>query len=152
MEVRGAYSNIKDQVRALEELSVKLPSLDTPEPPTIKRDRPRRARQLGSEQVVQLIADYQSGATVYELGDRFGIERRTVSNILHRHGVPMRRRGLSEDQIDEAVQLYNQGWSLARISARMDVDKWTVRQRLFERGVEIRDPQGRPRPRAGEAR
>ncbi|PXY28297.1 hypothetical protein BAY60_10315 [Prauserella muralis] len=118
----------------------------------MKLDRPRRARQLGSEQVVQLIADYQSGATVYELGDRFGIERRTVSNILHRHGVPMRRRGLSEDQIDKAVQLYNQGWSLARISARMDVDKWTVRQRLFERGVEIRDPQGRPRPRAGEAR
>lgn len=152
MEVRGPYSNIKDQFRALEELLERLPSLDTPEPPSIKLDRPRRARQLGSEQVVQLIADYQSGATVYELGDRFGIERRTVSNILHRHGVPMRRRGLSEDQIDKAVQLYNQGWSLARISARMDVDKWTVRQRLFERGVKIRDPQGRPRPRAGEAR
>ena len=28
---------------------------------------------------------------MYELGDRFGIERRTVSNIVHRHEVPMRR-------------------------------------------------------------
>jgi hypothetical protein len=28
------------------------------------------------------------------------IERRTVSNILHRHGVAMRRRGLSPDQVD----------------------------------------------------
>jgi hypothetical protein len=35
---------------------------------------------------------------VYELGARFGVERRTVSNILHRHDVPMRRRGLSPDQ------------------------------------------------------
>ncbi|GAA3551845.1 hypothetical protein GCM10022222_39290 [Amycolatopsis ultiminotia] len=32
-----------------------------------------------------------------------------VSEILHRHGVPVRRRGLSEEQIDDAVRLYNQG-------------------------------------------
>jgi hypothetical protein len=64
VEVRGPYSNTKDQVRALEELRQKLPSLDTPEPTSIKRDRPRRARQLGSDQVEQLIAGYQSGATV----------------------------------------------------------------------------------------
>jgi len=100
--------------------------------------------------VRQLIERYQSGATVYELGDQFGIERRTVSAILHRHGVPMRRRGLSEEQIDDAVRLYNQGWSLARIAARMDVAAGTVRQRLHERGVPIRDTQGQPR--AGDAR
>lgn len=40
---------------------------------------------------------------MYELGDQFGIERLTVSNILHRHGVPMRRRGLSPDQVDDAI-------------------------------------------------
>lgn len=43
------------------------------------------------------------GSTVYELSGRFGIERRTVSKIPHRHGVPMRRRGLSPDQVDHAV-------------------------------------------------
>ena len=51
----GAYSNTKAQVRAQEELREKLPNLDTPEPPSIKRDRPRRARQLGSDQVEQLV-------------------------------------------------------------------------------------------------
>lgn len=49
---------------------------------------------------------YQAGATVYQLGERFGIDRRTVSVILHRHDVPMRRRGLSPHEVDEAVQLY----------------------------------------------
>jgi hypothetical protein len=122
VEVRGPYSNTKDQVRALEELREKLPSLDTPEPPSIKRDRPGRARQLGTEQVEQLIADYRSGATVYELGDRFGIERRTVSSILHRHGVPMRRRGLSSDQVDDAIHLYKLGWSLARVGDHLGVN------------------------------
>jgi hypothetical protein len=69
VEVRGPYSNIKDQVRALEELREKLPSLDAPEPSLIKCGRPRRARQLRADQVEQLIADYRSGATVYELGE-----------------------------------------------------------------------------------
>jgi hypothetical protein len=61
------------------------------------------ARQLNAGQVKELIAGYQAGATVYELGARFGVERRTVSNILHRHDVPMRRRGLSPDHVDDAT-------------------------------------------------
>ncbi|GAA4613133.1 hypothetical protein GCM10023108_12410 [Saccharopolyspora hordei] len=154
MEVGGAYYNpglhVKDQVVALEALRQKLPDLNAPAQPTPKRAKPGRARQLDSDQVRQLIAGYQSGATVYELGGQFGIERRTVSAILHRHGVPMRRRGLSVEQIDDAVRLYNQGWSLARIAARMNVAAGTVRQRLHERGVPIRDTQGMPR--AGDAR
>jgi hypothetical protein len=152
VEVRGPYSNIKDQVRALEELREKLPSLDTPEPSVIKRDRPRRARQLRADQVEQLVADYRSGATVYELGDRFGIERRTVSNILHRHGVPMRRRGLTPDQVDDAIHLYNLGWSLARVGDHLGVNHTTVLNKLRERGIPTRDTHGRPRVEAGGAR
>ncbi|VVJ19595.1 Uncharacterised protein [Amycolatopsis camponoti] len=118
----------------------------------MKRDRPGRARQLRADQVEQLIADYQSGATVYELGDRFGIERRTVSTILRRHGVPMRRRGLSPDQVDDAIHLYNLGWSLARIGIHMDVAADTVRKHLLEHGVAMRDTHGRPRTEAGTPR
>jgi DNA-directed RNA polymerase specialized sigma24 family protein len=93
----------------------------------------------------ELIAGNQAGATVYELGDRFGDNRRTVSKILHRHDVLMRIRGLSPEQIDEAVRLYEAGWSLARIGERMNVDGTTVLARLRERGVRTRDAQGRGR-------
>ncbi|ADJ49996.1 hypothetical protein AMES_8171 [Amycolatopsis mediterranei S699] len=118
----------------------------------IKRDRPGRARQLRADQIEQLIADYQSGATVYELGDRFSIERRTVSTILRRHDVPMRRRGLSPEQVNDAIHLYNLGWSLARIGTQMDVTADTVRKRLLEHGVTMRDTHGRPRIEAGTPR
>jgi hypothetical protein len=40
--------------------------------------KPRRARQLDGEEVQQLIDGYRAGATVYELGDQFGINRQTV--------------------------------------------------------------------------
>lgn len=144
MDLGGACYNPKDQVRALEGLREKLPDLDTPQPASTRRNRPGRARQLGGDQLRQLIADYQSGATVYELGDRFGIERRTVSNILRRHGVPMRRRGLSPEQVDDAIHLYNLGWSVARVGQHLGVAHTTVLTTLRERGVPTRDTHGRP--------
>jgi hypothetical protein len=152
VDLGGAYYNPKDQVRALEQLREKLPDLDAPEPTPTKRDRPRRARQLDTDQIQELIAGYQSGATVYELGDRFGIERQTVSDILHRRKVSMRRRGLSPDQIDDAIHFYNRGWSLARIGQHLGVAHTTVLTKLRERSIPTRDTHGRPRNEAGGPR
>ncbi|MGW4590162.1 hypothetical protein ACWEKJ_22785 [Amycolatopsis thermoflava] len=78
---------------------------------------------------------------MYEFGDRFSIERRTVSNILHRHGVQMRRRGLSLEQVDDALHLYNLDWSLARVGEHLGVNHTTVLNKLRECGIPIRDPQ-----------
>jgi DNA-directed RNA polymerase specialized sigma24 family protein len=145
VDLGGSYYNTKDEVSALESLLWNLPKLDTPVKPSPKRRKPGRARQLDDKQARRLIAGYVDGATVYELGDRFGIDRRTVSKILKRQGVAMRRRGLSPEQVDEAVQLYEAGWSLARIGERLGVDPTTVLNRLRERGVTMRDAQGRER-------
>ena len=145
MDLGGRYYNTKTQLSALESLLRKLPSPDQPVEPSPDRPKPGRARQLDAEQTKQLIEDYQAGSTVYELGDRFGINRRTVSAILKRHGVAMRRRGLSPEQVDEAVRLYEAGWSVARIGERMSVDPTTVLNRLRERGVKTRDTHGRER-------
>lgn len=90
-----------------------------------------------------MIAGYRAGATVFELGDRFDIDRRTVSAILHRHGIAMRRRGLTPEQIDDAVRLYDQGWSTNRIAARMDVARGTVSQRFRELSDSQSSPLGR---------
>jgi hypothetical protein len=129
----------------LETLLRKLPDPTTPAPPSIDRPKPGRARQLDANQVQALIQGYTTGATTYELGARFGINRRTVSAILHRHGVDMRRRGLSPGQVDDAIRLYI-GWSLARIGEHLGVDPTTVLNRLRERGIPTRDTHGRPRP------
>jgi hypothetical protein len=145
VDLGGTYYNTKSQVEALETLLRKLPDPTQLAPPPIDRPKPRRARQLDADQVQELIASYQVGATVYELGARFGIDRRTVSSILHRHQVPMRRRGLSPDQVDDAIHLYNLGWSLVRVGERLGVDHTTVLTKLRERSVPTRDTHGRPR-------
>lgn len=89
--------------------------------------------------------EYRAGATVYELGDRFGVERRTVNAILRRHAVRMRRQPLGPEQIDEAARLYVAGWSLAQIGEVLDVTARTVQVRLRERGLRMRDTHDRDR-------
>ncbi|MFI6774243.1 hypothetical protein [Nocardia sp. NPDC050412] len=145
MDLGGAYYNTKHQVEALETLRRKLPNSTAPAPPPANRPIPGRARRLGTDQVRELIAGYKDGETVYQLGVRFGIERRTVSEILHRHNVPMRRRGLSPEQVDDAIHLYGLGWSLARVGQHLRVDPTTVLTKLRQRGSPTRDAHGRPR-------
>ena len=145
MDLGGTYYNTNTQVEALETLLRKLPDPAAPAPPPADRPKPWRARQLDADQVQELIAGYQAGATVYELGDQFGIERRTVSTVLRRHGVPMRRRSLSSNQVDTAIHLYILGWSLVRVGERLGVDPTTVLTCLRRRGVRTRDTHGRSR-------
>lgn len=102
VEAEGAYYNPKHQFTALETLREKLADLQTPPESTRQRRIPSRATQLDEDQARRLIAGYRAGATGYELGDQFDIDRRTVSTILHRHGIAMRRRGLPLEQIDDA--------------------------------------------------
>lgn len=141
----GPYSNIKLQVRQLESLRRQLPSLDTSVRRPPKLPTPGRLRRLNEEQVQQLIAGYEAGATVYELGERFGISRQTVGRILKQREVTMRRQGLAPEKVDEAVSLYESGWSLARIGDHLGVDHTTVWNRLRERGLRMRDTHGRER-------
>jgi hypothetical protein len=80
---------------------------------------------------------------VYELGDRFGIERRTVSN-----NPPPTRRAVVPPwplarPVDDAIRLYNLGWSLARVGNHLGVDHTAVLDQLRERGTPMRDAHGR---------
>jgi hypothetical protein len=133
---------VKYQLRALEALLRKLPGPSAPVQPE-RAKGPGRAKQLQEEQAQKLIAAYEAGATVYQLGRQFGIARQTVSKILHRHGVIMRMAGLTPSQIEEAARLYEGDWSLAQVGMHMEVSSDTVRLRLLERGVRMRPRPGR---------
>jgi len=145
VDLGGAYYNPKPQVEALEKLLRKLPDPGAPAPPPVERYKLGRIQHLPPDQVEKLIAGYQTGATVYELGDLFGMDRKTVSRILRRHDVPMRRTGLLPEQVDEAARLYEDGWSTALIAEHLNTDQRTVQRRLGEHGVTMRGRHEPPR-------
>jgi|SRR2546423_7777555 len=131
------------RLQALRHLITTLPDASMPVPKQAPRPLHRIAKQLKGQQVKDLIQAYEAGATVYELGDRFGIERRTVSKILKREGIETRWRRLTDEDVDEAVRLYATGLSAARIADRFNVSDDAIRYQLKKRGVTMRDPHER---------
>ncbi|GAB3286059.1 hypothetical protein GCM10027456_81840 [Kineosporia babensis] len=64
------------------------------------------APRLTAGQVQELVEGYVSGLSTYELAERFGVQRQTVSRHLRLQGVEVRRRGLDEQGFGEVVRLY----------------------------------------------
>lgn len=85
---------------------------------------------------------YQAGATVYDLAEEFGINRRTVSHRLKRAGTTLRRQTPRPDCIADMIRLYESGQSLAKISAQVGFAAQTVANHLTAAGIVLRDPHG----------
>ena len=109
------------------------------------RTQPKRAKRLNDTQIACLVERYEAGATVYDLGSRFAIDRRTVSIHLKQQGVVMRFQPPSEKTIDEIVRLYESGLSMSKVRQQVGVSADSVLNYLRKRGVETRGPQVRPR-------
>lgn len=76
-----------------------------------------------------------------EIAEEYGINRRTVGEIVARHGC-LSRAKLTNQQIDDAVAAYLEGQSLATIPKQLGVCDHTVRSRLKERGINMRPAHG----------
>lgn len=96
---------------------------------------PKKSRRLTTTEITDLVAQYNSGATTYQVAKDFGITRDTLRKHLRKNSVPMRRRGLSPDQVKAAADLYEQGFSSNAIAKEFGVSPTTVLRKLREQGM-----------------
>jgi IS30 family transposase len=117
VELLHLYSHQPDLQRRLAAL------LDVPTEADVEPRRQRRQRQTRLDLPAQrlVIEGYEDGQTVYELANRFGVRRQTVSAILQRHGIQRCYKLLTAADVDRARQLYEAGSSLAAIAERLGV-------------------------------
>lgn len=87
---------------------------------------------LTTAEVDDLVADYEAGAGVQELADKYGIHRATVFAHLRRRKVMRRRPGLSDHEQAEAARLSREGMSMRAIGRQMGVDRKAVRVALVD--------------------
>jgi hypothetical protein len=91
----GAYSNTS-VVSRLQRL---LAGQDTDQVSDRSRHgRPKQAQRLTHDELDIVIAAYQDGLTLNDLGSAFGADRRTLANRLEQRGVSRRARRLSDAQ------------------------------------------------------
>lgn len=105
------------------------------QPDQAQRTPSARHRRLTPEQIAELIARYEAGSTVYELGDAFKINRKTVSIILKREGITTRHRKLTDQDIEQAIALYNEGHSLESVATQLNVTAGAIHHAFKQRGI-----------------
>jgi DNA-binding CsgD family transcriptional regulator len=134
----GVSSKFSSLVRSLARLAPGLLVSDPSSPPHPQTKQLQR--HLTEDRTLQLVAEYEAGATMRTLALNYGVHRGTVADHLRRSGVTIRPKGLNGAQVDEAVRLYISGWSLVKIAERMGCDGETVRTELKRHGVSMRKP------------
>ena len=101
-------------------------------------------RRLNPGEIEDLVARYKAGETMVELGEHFGINRRTVSIHLQRSGIPSRHRTMDESKIARCIELYQSGLSLVSVGEVLGIDQATVRRALLSAGISSRPRRGSP--------
>jgi hypothetical protein len=108
-----------------------------------QRSRPRvhaARRRFSSNELAQLVADYQAGRSTTWLMRSYKVGKGTVLGILEEQGVKMRGQGIPDDRLQEAIALYTSGLSLKQVAAQLVCSAETVRQALMAAGVSLRAP------------
>ncbi|HET6910693.1 MAG TPA: helix-turn-helix domain-containing protein [Mycobacteriales bacterium] len=103
--------------------------------------------RLGTAAVFQLVADYESGASMAELQDSFGLSKSSVSRLLRESGAQLRRQPLGADLVARIVEHYQAGLTIREIGAEMGLPKTTVRDALTRAGVTMRPAARRRKQR-----
>ncbi|MBB5168258.1 hypothetical protein [Mycobacterium sp. AZCC_0083] len=103
---------------------------------------PRSKRFLTAEDVIDIVHRYQLGDTTQGIGNRYGISKTRVADVLCEQSVAIRRQGLNEEQVNEAATLYAAGRSLAWLGVRYGVSHTTVAAARRRQGCLLRRRPG----------
>ena len=100
MDLRTGLSNLTPLLQRLDSThATEIQDIRGPAKPATSI---KRVRRLNDAERVELIEYYRSGLTVYQLANKYGIHRHTVSKHLRDAGVRLRLDGMTAEQIGRA--------------------------------------------------
>jgi uncharacterized protein (DUF433 family) len=135
-----AYSKLPDLWRTSKRLAKLLtnPAERLTEPTPSRPRMHKLAQRLAADEVSALQDALQTGASLAELQQQFGLSRGSVQRILREGGVRRRRQSLTGDEIKVLVERYEAGLTIRRIAAEQNLPKTTVQDALARAAVVMR--------------
>jgi predicted transcriptional regulator len=106
---------------------------------TIINEIKHHNKRFTEEEIPALIAEYNNGMTVYELGAKYGCHRNTIAKVLKQYGVVVTiNKIVSDSDLDNLISLYNSGLTTPQIAEQLGMSKSTVKQYLRNSGIKMR--------------
>jgi len=101
----------------------------------------RTNRKLNPDELAELVALYQAGASLLELSRKFETHRHTVVAYLRRAGVAVRpQKKMTPDLVAKATAFYSTGHSLVDVGWHLGLEASTIGKALKRTGVQLRPP------------
>jgi transposase len=96
-------------------------------------------KQLSDDEIAEIIVDYQNGMSTYQLAEKFGCHRQTISKSLKKHGVNVTKSKVSSKLDEELViSLYENMHTSTQIAERFDVQPQVIVRCLHANNIPIR--------------
>lgn len=122
-------------------------TVDVPQPAIIESEfgdmKVTQIRQshkhLSDKEIAQIIIEYQSGLTTYQLAEKYATNRHTISNHLKKHGVNVTKNKAQEKlNVEEVISMYAQMFTTEQIAKKFGVSYQTITSCLRANDVRIR--------------
>lgn len=79
-----------------------------------------------SDEAEAIVAAYEFGLTLREVGVLFGCDRGTISAVVQRAGVETRYHRRTEVDLDQAEDLHAQGLTITEVAERLGIGRTTL--------------------------
>ena len=111
-----------------------------PKDATIRRTLiQKQKRHFEQDEIAQMITDYtEHKMTVYQLAEKYGCHRTTISKRLKENGVEVSVKRLNSQQVKDIAKLYQTGLTAEHIAKSYNVDTSTILRTLRNAGVTMR--------------
>jgi len=96
-------------------------------------------KRLNKAEITQAIAEYQDGMTTYQLAEKYGCDRQTISNVLKRHDVNVSKcKAANKIDSKEVIAMYTGMHTSEQIAKHCGVSPSVILKCLRSNGVHIR--------------
>ena len=102
----------------------------------VKRLR-QQQKQLSAGEIERIVKDYQGGKTTYELAEKYGCHRGTITRHLKNQGVTVTNSKI-QDTSGEIIRLYEMGQNAFVLADQFGVSYTTILKHLHDNDVKVR--------------
>lgn len=103
-----------------------------------KKKITKSQKKLSPSEVASIIEEYRNDSTSYELAEKYGCNRHTITRHLKKHGIEVTIKKLNKAEEKEAIHLYERGLTVNEVAEHFSISYSAMLRFRHRKEVKIR--------------